>query len=104
MRETRTFSCQFDVDCGSRGDPVWSDSFAAQPWCLLLLGSLARFASEGWWARQGSNLQPDRYEGEDNTRLCFACLVKPHCADNGSPDNVQLAPSKTAIRSVLNGV
>src|SRR5258708_30649593 len=29
---------------------------------------------------------------------------RPHCADNGSPDRVQLAPSKTAIRSVLNGV
>ena len=22
----------------------------------------ARFASEGWWGRQDSNLQPDRYE------------------------------------------
>src|SRR5215470_11440392 len=22
----------------------------------------ARFASEGWWAREDSNLQPDRYE------------------------------------------
>jgi len=24
--------------------------------------AFTRFASEGWWARQDSNLQPDRYE------------------------------------------
>jgi len=24
--------------------------------------AFAHFASEGWWARQDSNLQPDRYE------------------------------------------
>jgi hypothetical protein len=28
----------------------------------LRRGGLRRFASEGWWARQDSNLQPDRYE------------------------------------------
>jgi hypothetical protein len=28
----------------------------------LRRGSLPRFASEGWWARQDPNLQPDRYE------------------------------------------
>jgi hypothetical protein len=34
----------------------------------LRRGSL-HFASEGWWARQDSNLQPDRYERRDNARL-----------------------------------
>jgi hypothetical protein len=27
--------------------------------------AFTRFASEGWWARQDSNLQPDRYERQD---------------------------------------
>jgi hypothetical protein len=31
-------------------------------------------------------------------------IAHPHSADMGSPDRVQLAPSKVAIRSVLNGV
>jgi hypothetical protein len=26
------------------------------------VAAFTRFASEGWWARQDSNLQPDRYE------------------------------------------
>ena len=29
------------------------------------VAAFARFASEGWWARQDSNLQPDRYERQD---------------------------------------
>ncbi|BAR59279.1 hypothetical protein NK6_6125 [Bradyrhizobium diazoefficiens] len=29
----------------------------------------AREASEGWWARQDSNLQPDRYERRDMVQL-----------------------------------
>ena len=31
-------------------------------------------------------------------------VVEPQSADNGSPFNVQLTPSKTAIRSVLKAV
>src|ERR1700675_2937467 len=41
--ETRTFCCQFDVVCDSRGNPVRWDSFAAQPWRLRR--STALFAS-----------------------------------------------------------
>jgi hypothetical protein len=34
----------------------------------------AREASEGWWARQDSNLQPDRCEGHNIDRVrCFYC-------------------------------
>jgi hypothetical protein len=32
--------------------------------------AFTRFASEGWWARQDSNLQPDRYERQENSRSC----------------------------------
>src|SRR5882762_7707533 len=35
--------------------------FALQP-SELACRAVAREASEGWWARQDSNLQPDRYE------------------------------------------
>jgi hypothetical protein len=31
--------------------------------------AFTRFASEGWWARPDSNLQPDRYEREDMDQL-----------------------------------
>src|SRR5256885_1590337 len=39
-------------------------SRAEQPTFAAGSGAAAftRFASEGWWARQDSNLQPDRYE------------------------------------------
>jgi hypothetical protein len=48
---------------------------------------------------------------DDSSSICSACIddlranvhsaTKPHSADNGSPDSVQLVPSKTAILSVL---
>src|SRR5437879_6574824 len=44
--------------------------------------AFTRFASEGWWARQDSNLQPDRYERPcllDNlgelSRFSWRCLT-----------------------------
>jgi hypothetical protein len=42
-------------------------SRAAPAFAQLGFGAAAftRFASEGWWARQDSNLQPDRYERQD---------------------------------------
>ena len=36
---------------------------------MLACLAVAREASEGWWARQDSNLQPDRYERESNARI-----------------------------------
>jgi hypothetical protein len=48
-----------------------------KPGARLLRGSFPYFASEGWWARQDSNLQPDRYEREDNgqfRRLCYGFI------------------------------
>jgi hypothetical protein len=38
--------------CSSRPGPARPPGAAA----------FTRFASEGWWAREGSNLQPDGYE------------------------------------------
>ena len=35
---------------------------AARPAFAFGAAAFTRFASEGWWARQDSNLQPDRYE------------------------------------------
>jgi hypothetical protein len=35
---------------------------ARGPSSLAMVRGIARFASEGWWAPQDSNLQPDRYE------------------------------------------
>jgi hypothetical protein len=35
----------------------------------LRRGSLSRYAGEGSWAWQDSNLQPDRYEREELDRL-----------------------------------
>jgi hypothetical protein len=32
---------------------------------VLACLAIAREASEGWWARQDSNLQPDRYERQN---------------------------------------
>jgi len=34
---------------------------------VLACLAVAREASEGWWARQDSNLQPDRYERSGRT-------------------------------------
>jgi hypothetical protein len=31
--------------------------------------AFTRFASEGWWARQDSNLQPDRYDRQNIDQL-----------------------------------
>jgi hypothetical protein len=38
-------------------------------WYRLAYKLARYFASEGWWARQDSNLQPDRYEREDSARF-----------------------------------
>jgi hypothetical protein len=47
------------------------EAWLAEPWLAATpafaqvgfgAAAFTRFASEGWWARQDSNLQPDRYE------------------------------------------
>jgi hypothetical protein len=66
----------FDILVG-RGQPNTKrglpgrSSRAAPAFAQVGFGAAAftRFASEGWWARQDSNLQPDRYEREDISRL-----------------------------------
>jgi hypothetical protein len=40
--------------------------------------AFTRFASEGWWARQDSNLQPDRYE---RPALTIELQAPPRAAD-----------------------
>jgi hypothetical protein len=32
---------------------------------LFVAAAFTHIASEGWWARQDSNLQPDRYERQN---------------------------------------
>ncbi|MCK1317452.1 hypothetical protein [Bradyrhizobium sp. 23] len=54
-------------------------SFVA-PACL----AEAREASEGWRARQDSNLQPDRYERRDNDRSCLRLEVPEEIMPDGS--------------------
>ena len=39
--------------------------------------AFTRFASEGWWARQDSNLQPDRYE---RPALTIELQAPPHAS------------------------
>jgi len=55
--------CRVGLAAGKCGLPSRS-SRAAPAFAQVGFGAAAftRFASEGWWARQDSNLQPDRYE------------------------------------------
>src|SRR5882762_155157 len=69
--------------------------FALQP-SELACRAVAREASEGWWARQDSNLQPDRYE---RPALTIELQAPPRAAASERPATV-LAPftGMTAIR------
>ena len=65
----------------------------------LACQAVARFASEGWWARQDSNLQPDRYERPALTIE----LQAPANADNGQAVAGRALTPRAAFRQWRGG-
>jgi hypothetical protein len=67
----------------------------------LRRAAFSRFASEGWWARQASNLQPDCYEREGIASLIlprFRLILIAFIAVDQIVSGAKLVRSVTILR------
>src|ERR1700730_2087760 len=85
--ETRTFCCQFDVVCDTRGNPVRWDSFAAQPWRLRR--STALFASRA----KGASLRAYRAR---RVTLPASTALTPKLRESGCSCSRKYLPALSA--------
>src|SRR5437899_11812908 len=92
----------FEILVGERARSAFAKASARRP-SLASLGiaalacqAVAREASEGWWARQDSNLQPDRYE---RPALTIELQAPPRSGRGARPATVLASfTGMTAIR------
>jgi hypothetical protein len=75
--------------------------------CSAMDDAVQMFRDAGIWRIPGRRYLHSAWKGDvtsDYKSGKSRRVVDPQSADSGSPDNVQLVPSKTAIRSVLKAV